>query len=806
MQNYNHLMVTAEKLRKVCDCENELSLYDPTSATSPYDTGIGQDRAVRSLYFGLSMNAPGYNIYVSGAQGTEKNTYTQAVVSKMALNGPIPYDWCYINNFEEPEKPIAISLPAGEGRILRNDMDELVENLKIAIPKAFEGTVYAQQKDEIVQSAQKKMDQLIQISKQEAAEANFNVHFIIPDFMLIPLKNGEPISREEYEKLEQQEQKEIDEKGKKLRKRLNDILHESQMLDNQVRNDIIDLDQKTTAIAAATYIEKLKDKYAKYPRIIEYLVAVLKNIEEKHEIFQNPEPEENEFSFNIAGKESALFAPYKVNLFVNNEKTIGSPVIFEPTPNYYNLFGKIEYESQVFVISTNLTMIKPGAIHKANGGYLILEVNDVLNEPFSWNTLKNILKYGQAIMENIGEQYRLVPTVGLKPESIPLNVKIILIGSPYIFELLYEFDEDFKKLFKVKVDFSDEMQRTPENIKMYVSYTSWLCNQKKLLPVDRTGLGKIIEYGSRLAEDQNKLTTKFSEISDLIYEASAVAAGNGSESVKAEHIDAAIKEKKYRLDRIEEKIREEMTRQNILIETSGSKTGQINGLSVIEIDGHIFGIPSRITARTYAGHDGIIDIEREAEMSGNIHTKGVLTLIGFLGGKFGRKKQMSLTAQITFEQNYLGVEGDSASSTELYCIISSISGVPLKQGVAVTGSVDQHGFIQPIGNVTQKIEGFFDLCEQKGLTGDQGVIIPVQNITNLMLKDEVVAAINDQKFHIYAIHNVDEGIELLTDLPAGNLEKGGKYTKNSVYYLVEKKLEEFNKGLTPVAIDSHNAR
>lgn len=437
---------------------------------------------------------------------------------------------------------------------------------------------------------------------------------------------------------------------------------------------------------------------------------------------------------------------------------------------------------------------------------MILEVNDVLNEPFSWNTLKNILKYGQAIMENIGEQYRLVPTVGLKPESIPLNVKIILIGSPYVFELLYEFDEDFKKLFKVKVDFSDEMQRTPENVKMYVSYISWLCNQKKLIPVDRSGLGKIIEYGSRLAEDQNKLTTKFSEISDILYEASAVATGKGSESIKAEHIDAAIKEKKYRLDRIEEKIREEMTQQNILIETSGSKAGQINGLSVIEIDGHIFGIPSRITARTYAGHDGIIDIEREAEMSGNIHTKGVLTLIGYLGGKFGRKKQMSLTAQITFEQNYLGVEGDSASSTELYCILSSISGVPLKQGIAVTGSVDQHGFIQPIGNVTQKIEGFFDLCEQKGLTGDQGVIIPAQNISNLMLKEEVIEAIKGQKFHIYAIHNVDEGIELLTDLPAGNLEKGSKYTKNSVYYLVEKKLEEFNKGLTPVSIDSHNAR
>jgi len=801
-----HLEVPVEKLRRICDYESELKSFDACNETGPFENGIGQDRAVRSLHFGISIKASGYNIYVSGAQGTEKNAYTRAIIAQAALKGPIPDDWCYINNFDEPEKPMAVSLPAGHGRIFRNDMDELIEDLKIAIPKAFEGDAYAQQKDEIVQTAQKKMDQLIQISKQEAADANFNVHFVIPDFMLIPIKNGEPISREDYEKLPLDEQKEIDEKGKKLRKRLNDILHESQMLDNQVRDDLIELDQKTTAKAAALQIDKLKVKYGEYPRIVDYLDAVLINIEEKHEIFQITEQEENGMPFGFTERGAGLFAQYKVNLFVNNEKTKGAPVIFEPTPNYYNLFGKIEYESQVFLISTNLTMIKSGAIHKANGGYLILEINDVMNEPFSWNTLKNILKYGQAMMENIGEQYRLVPTVGLKPESIPLDVKIILIGTPYIFELLYEFDEDFRKLFKVKVDFDVEMPRTQENINMYASYITWLCNKEKLLSFDRTGLGKIIEYGSWAAQDQNKLTTRLSEISDIVFEAAEAAKISGAKYIQSEHVQQAIRDKKHRLDRIEEKIREDMRLRNIRIDTTGSQLGQINGISVIEIDGHTFGIPSRITARTYAGHDGVIDIERESEMSGNIHTKGVLTLVGYLGGKFGRKKQMSLTAQITFEQNYLGVEGDSASSTELYAILSSLSGIPLKQGIAVTGSIDQHGTVQSIGSVTHKIEGFFDLCNEKELTGEQGVIIPAQNISNLMLKDEVLNAVKAQMFHIYAVENVEEGIEILTGLPAGKIEKGGKYTKNSVFSMVEKKLQEFNKGLMPVSIDSANPR
>ncbi|NLJ57410.1 MAG: Lon protease family protein, partial [Tissierellia bacterium] len=463
---------------------------------------------------------------------------------------------------------------------------------------------------------------------------------------------------------------------------------------------------------------------------------------------------------------------------------------------YYNLFGKIEYKSHMMTTMTDFTMIKAGALHKANGGYLILQVKDLLMDPYAWGSLKKALKYKEAVVENIGEQSRFVPTVTLKPQPIPLNVKVILIGSFFYYRFLAA-DEDFRKLFKVNVDFDVEMDRTQENIQHYVSFVASMCENENLKHFNCSALAKVVEYGSRLADNQNKLSTRFNIVSEIVYQASALADMDKSEYVDVKHVISAIENKKYRSNRIEEKMQEQIKNRKVLIDTEGEVVGQVNGLSVMGVSDYSFGLPSRITARTYTGREGIINIERETEMSGNIHSKGVLTLNGYLGGKFAQEKQLGLTAQVTFEQLYGGVEGDSASSAELYAILSSLSDVPIKQNLAVTGSVNQMGQIQPIGGVNEKIEGFFDICSVKGLTGDQGVIIPASNIDNLMLKDQVIEAVKNKQFHIYAVKKIEEGIEILTGVKAGEVNNYGEYEEGSIFYLANKKINQFNKVLTP---------
>ncbi|MEW5899220.1 MAG: Lon protease family protein, partial [Bacillota bacterium] len=490
-----------------------------------------------------------------------------------------------------------------------------------------------------------------------------------------------------------------------------------------------------------------------------------------------------------------IFNRYKVNLFVNNADTKGRPVIIESNPYYYNLFGKIEYRSVMGSLTTDFTMLKAGAVHRANGGYLILQAKDVLSDPLAWDALKKALKNRQTIIENIGEQYRIVPTASLRPEPIPVDVKVILIGSPYLYYLLYALDEDFQKFFKVRVDFDTEMPRTPENLKNYAAFAGSVCSREKLKHFDRAGLAELIEYGSRLCGDQNKLSTRFNEVVQIIYEAAAWAEAEGAAHVSAPHVRRAVEERVYRSSRLEEKIQEMIRQGKILVDTEGAVMGQVNGLSVVDIGDYSFGKPSRITAKTFMGQEGVVNIERETRMSGRLHTKGVLTLAGFLGDRFAQDKPLRLSARITFEQLYEGVDGDSASSTELYALLSALSGLPVKQGIAVTGSVNQNGEIQPIGGVTEKIEGFFAVCKIKGLTGEQGVIIPHQNVDNLMLKHEIIEAVQEGKFHIYAVRTVEEGISILTGAPAGIRGADGKYPENTVFYLVDKKLREYAEGL-----------
>jgi lon-related putative ATP-dependent protease len=803
MENLEHYRIPLENLKRICDCESELNFCSSSLDVPTLDGVIGQDRAVRSMQFGLSMDAPGYNIFVAGQPGTGKTTYVNASVCHVATKGPAPNDWCYVNNFSDTDNPIIISLPAGQGRIFQKDMNELITEFRASVPKAFESSDYEQQKNNLVEAFQNHLQEGFDTLQAEATKVNFVFKPQPGKFLLMPVHGDQTLSNEEFEKLPPEERKTIEETGHQLEKKLDEILREGKLIEKQTEEKITGLEKQITLAAADPSLNKLKEKYSQFPKITQYLEDVRKDIEENNDLFQEQEEDEEtpEQSFAVQADDDADFVRYKVNLFVNHEKTSGAPVIIESSPNYYNLFGKVEYKNQLMSISTDFTMVKAGAIHRANGGYLILQAKDVLTEPLVWAQLKRALKYRQVDVENIGEQYRNIPTATLRMEPVPLKIKVILIGSP-LFYLVLTQDEDFTKLFKVKVDFDIDMNRTPENLCKYVSFVSSLCQRENLLHMNRAALARMIEYGSRLAGSQDKLSTRFNEVGEIIYEANAQALADGTDLIDAHHVNRAIEERRYRSNRIEEKIQEMILQGKILIETAGSAIGKINGLSVIELGNYSFGRPSRITAVTFVGRGGVINIERETEMSGVSHTKGVLTLAGYLGAKFAKDKPLDLTAQITFEQNYDEIDGDSASSTELYAILSSLANVPLKQYLAVTGSVNQYGEIQPIGGVTEKVEGFFDICKIKGLTGDQGVIIPASNIDNLMLKDEVVDAVRDQRFHLYAVKTIEAGIEILSGLPAGQLGDDGQYPDGTVFSRVDKKLQEFHK--TMAASDDDN--
>lgn len=811
MKGIDQHKVPVEKLRKVCNYEDELDFCKSSLDISPLHEIIGQERAVKAMEFGLAMDVSGYNIFVVGQPGTGKNTYAKNAVMQVAEKGSVPEDWCYIYNFKDSDKPLSVSLPSGMGREFQTDMEDLVSSLKNAIPKAFESSDYRLLRDEIYDSVQEKVEELYNTIEENAFEDGFSVKREGIKFIFIPLRYGRPVTPEEYNKYSEGEQEEIEEKRRSLGKKLDLILQEVQVFEDTITQQVLELENDRVLLATEPFINDLKEKYQNNSKIMEYLDAVSMDVVENLNFFRVAQPPAIDMPFYISQEESEEeeentyeipfpamqtgadpFIRYKVNLFINNENQKGAPVIIESNPYYYNLFGKTEYKNQLLAMGTDFTMVKAGDIHLANGGYLILQAKDILTDPFVWDALKKVLKYETAVIENIGENYKTVPTVTLKPEPIPVKLKVIIVGSP-IYYLMLSADEDFQKLFKVKVDFDTEMPRNLETMYQYSSFVREICLKKGSINFNKAGLAKVIEYGSRMVENQNKLSTQFDEVSEIVYESIVWAQAAGAEFVDAEHVKKAMAERKYRFNKIEEKLQEEILAENIIIDTNGTAIGQVNGLFIIESEGYAFGLPARITAQTYIGRGGVIHIERETEMSGNIHSKGVLTLAGYLGGKLAQNKPLGFTAQVTFEQLYDGVEGDSASSAELYSILSSLGDVPLKQGLAVTGSVDQRGDIQPIGGVNEKIEGFFDICNGKGLNGEQGVIIPYRNIGDLMLKDEVLEAVKEEEFHIYAINNIEEGIELLTGLPVGKADAEGKYPEGSIFYFVNQKLEKYNE-------------
>ncbi|MCX7780676.1 MAG: AAA family ATPase [Negativicutes bacterium] len=784
----------AEQLRFFCD-ESRFG-FETTEQVPPLDVMIGQERAVRAVEFGLYTKHSGYNIFMSGLVGTGKITYAKEAVRKVACSQPSPYDWCYVNNFENPSQPISLALPQGLGAVFRQDLKDLIEDIKTDIAKAFSGEDYERARGELAKAFQQERNTLLEEFNAQAEQLGVMPQWSTTGFAGIPIVNGEPLRPEDFQKLDKEQREAIEQNLMAVQEKAMEFIRRIQQLERTVREELKNLDAKIGMFAVGGLFENLQAKYREYPAVVKYLEAVKQDVVKNVNDFKPSaaEDEHNPLLLFKRNMQDSVKEKYKVNLLVDNGQTVGAPVIVEINPTYYNLIGRAEYETRMGVVSTDYTMIKPGALHRANGGYLILNARDVLANLGAWEALKRVLKTRKLHMENLGEQYGMLAMASLKPEPIPIDVKVILIGNPLIYHLLYTYDEDFRKLFKIHADFDVKMDNSPANIDKLAGFISSTVSRERLRHFERAAVARVIEYSTRLAGSQKKLTTRFNEIVEILCEADAWAAVDGSSTVKAAHVHKAIEEKRYRSNKYEETLQEMYADGKFLIDTDDEKIGQLNGLAVMGIGDYTFGKPSRITANTFLGKHGVINIERETKMSGQSHSKGVMILAGYLGQKYAQKHPLTLTASLTFEQLYDGVDGDSASSTELYAILSSLAEVPIRQYIAVTGSVNQKGEIQPIGGATEKIEGFFSLCKLKGLTGKQGVMIPHQNIDNLTLNDEVIDAVRQGKFHIYPVKTIDEGIEILTGMPA-----------EEVHRRVQKKLETYTETLVKLGKTAENA-
>ncbi len=776
-----------EELARRCNPE-ELGFTTTEEVPILHDV-IGQERAMRALDFGLGLVEHGYNIYVLGESGTGRTSIVKARLEEKAKDEKVPDDWCYVYNFHDPDRPRAINLPPGKGSAIRDDMDELLEAVRRNIPRVFESKDYERHRDEILEGQQERTRALFQRLEKLAAERGFLLKKTPAGLAVVPTgKDGGPLSQKEYEELSREKKQEIDENTRFLQERLNDAVREARNIEKETKERIDALDREVAQYVVNPLINELIEKYREFDNLVSYLEEVREDILRNIDAFR-PKEEFSPFGIKLPRPEPS-FERYKINLVVNHRDTRGAPVVVETNPTYYNLFGKIEYRFQYGVAVTDFTMIKAGSIHRANGGYLVVNALDILRNIFVYDALKRTIKNREVRIEDVWEQYRLVSATTLKPSPIPLDVKVVVIGEPLFYYLLYNYDPEYRKLFKVKADFESVLPRTVETASRYAQFVAEKCKEKSLMPFHKEAVARIIEYGSRIAQDKERLTARFSMIEDLVVEANYWARQSGRDVVTAEDVVKAREEMEFRHSKIEDRLRELITEDTIMITTDGTETGQVNGIAVIDLGDYAFGKPSRITARIFTGDEGVVGIEREVKMSGRIHNKAQMILKSFLGERFARDFPLTLSASICFEQLYEEVEGDSATCTELYALCSSLAGVPLNQGIAVTGSMNQKGEVQPVGGINEKIEGFFDVCKEKGLTGRQGVIIPKRNVKNLMLKDEVVEAVREGRFAIYPIEHVDEGMEILASMPAGTRGADGKFQEGTINRLVEDRLHQ----------------
>jgi len=759
---------------------------------------IGQERAVRALDLGLNVEDNTYNIFVTGVSGTGKKTIVKRLLEEKSAEEPVPDDWLMVHNFEEPYRPISFALPAGEGTVFSKKMDQLIDNLKNEMPQAFETEDYQEKRSKLMEEFQEKKREKMNDLEQRAREHDVQIQSTSAGFQTIPIVNDQPIDQETYQKLDEDVREGVDENLEYAQREVQKTLREVNKLEKELQDKIDDLNREVTLFVVGHRIDNLKEEYEDRPEVTEYLESVKDDIVENVEDFLqasqgNGQQQQLMAMLQQGGQQEPDFTRYKVNVLVDNTNTEGSPVILETNPTYNNIFGRMEKRAKFGAVYSDFTMVQPGSLLEANGGYLILDIEGVLTNPFVWDTLKRSLRNSCVRIEDVQEQLGYVTVSSLKPKPIEINVKVVLIGRRELFDLLLKYDEQFEKTFKVRADFDYEVDRVGDSVSQYVEFISKVCREEELRHFAPDGVAALIELSQKLVDDQKKLSLRFGKIVEILTESDYWAGQNGHELVNRDDVEKAFRERRYRSSIAEDKMQERVLRDIKFIDTEGTKIGQVNALSVYQLGDFAFGQPARITAETYMGKDGIINVERNAKLSGKIFNKGVEILSGWLGKQFAQDFPLSLNISITFEQSYGGIDGDSASSTEAYAILSTLSGMPLKQSLAVTGSMNQKGEVQAIGGVNQKIEGFFDICKERGLVGDQGVLIPEANVEHLMLKPEVVNAVESGDFHIYPVSDISEGIELLTGHPAGDADEQGEFPEDSVFGAVRKRLEEYVK-------------
>ena len=784
-----------ESLRWTCD--PSVFTFKTTEEIPPLAGIVEQERPIRAIRFGLDITSPGFNIYVSGLTGTGKTTVIRTFLEEIAAKMPCPDDWCYVFNFRDPNCPTILSLPAGRAKTLKAEMNELIRHLKTAIPKAFESKEYEESVNQLLRENQVQQQLFLGQLSEKARAEGFEIEISKVGVSLLPILDGKPMTPDQYEELDPETKKQIEIKRSGLDEEIQSFLRQVRDANKDSRERVNELHRRVGLYVVGVRIDGIKEQHLGFPQVASYLDDVQEYILSHLEDFTEDSAKQDSAVSSAIRLEAPVdpFAKYTVNIVVDNTDLKGAPVIIETNPTYYNLFGRVERRAQFGMLSSDFTLIRAGSYARANGGFLVLNAHDVFLNPGGWETLKRTVKNKEVRIEDMAEQFGIVPVAGMRPNPIPVNVKVIMIGHQMIYHELYSLDEDFRKIFKVKADFDSEMTRDVHAFADYASFISSRCHDEGLMHFDPSGVAQVIEYGSWLVDNQQKLSARFSDVADIVREANYWARNAGDAVVSAAHVHRAVEEKYYRSSLIEERIREMITDGTIFVDVAGEAVGQANGLAVIDLGDIRFGKPSRITAKTFMGKSGVIDIERESKMSGKIYEKGVLILSGYLGSKYAQEQPLSVAASLCFEQSYEGIDGDSASSTELYALLSSLSKIPIKQGIAVTGSVNQNGQVQPIGGVNQKIEGFFDVCRAQGLTGTQGVMIPRQNMKNLMLRRDVVDAVAAGRFHIFAVNTIDEGIEILTGIPAGERSDQNTYPEGTVNYRVDQRLKEFAETL-----------
>ena len=796
------------KLRRVADI-SALG-FKTTKSVQKLDGLIGQERAVRAVNFALSVKSKGYNIFMVGEPGSGRTSYAMEELKRAAANLPAPDDWVYVFNFDDAGVPLAVNMPAGQSKELSKDADNVVEDLKASLAKAFDNNEYEDSKAQLVKSFQEVVNNLMEELKEWAEEKKFAIKrtpqgFVnLPMIMALPVKEetGEPnteeesseasekeqelvlreMQQDEFEALSEAEQDALQKVSEEISQKTLVTLRLIREREKDLKEKIKELESQICRSAIEPIMSDFRTKYSPNEKLCSWMDKFTEDVVLNFNAFLAAARDENA---------EVDFTRYEVNAFVSNNPNDGAPVIKETNPIYYNLVGKVEYESKQGNLYTDFRRITPGSMHRANGGFLLLEADELLRQFMSWDVLKRVLRCRELSIENLGEQLGYVPVSSLRPEAVPIDMKVVVVGTPYLYYLLNIYDPEFQKIFKIKADFDTDMPRTPESEMQLAQFVAGFVEHEGKLNFSAGAVGEIIEYASRLVEDSSKMCTQFNKIAEILVESTAWADRDGKKQVGLTHVRKAIEEKIFRSDLLEEKILDGFKEGSIRIDTGGSQVGQINGLTVLQLFDHSFGAPVRITANVFMGQEGIVNIEREVSMTGPIHNKGLLILSSYLGRMYAKDFPLSITARIAFEQTYGGIEGDSASSTELYCLLSAISGVPLKQSIAVTGSVDQFGNVQPIGGANEKIEGFFSYCKVSGLTGEQGVMIPSSNEHNLMLSHEVIDAVKKGKFHIWSVSTIDEGIEILSGVKAGTPDADGEYEPDTIHGKVKSSLENW---------------